>query len=143
MWLSGQQKRPADNGEGQTGTVTMNGSELAVMLESERRGLEIYTPAGYRWTPKVGQRVLVIKGQGEIPCVIGVKKDDDVPDQVGIVAKVLNVSGDSGVRITTRGSATVRGLEIDLDGVVVVNGERLENLIERIVIEVLKGMGIR
>lgn len=67
MWLSGQQKRPADWGEGQTGIVTMGEGETAVLLESERRGLEVYAPAGYRWTPQVDQRVLVIRGPGKSP----------------------------------------------------------------------------
>ena len=67
MWLSGQQKRPTDSGEGQTGIVTMDGGETAVLLDCERRGLQVYSPGGYTWTPKVGQRVLVIQGQGEIP----------------------------------------------------------------------------
>ena len=63
MWMSGQHKRPADEGEGQTGIVTMSGGETAVLLDRERRGLQVYSPAGYCWTPKVGQRVLVIKPQ--------------------------------------------------------------------------------
>ena len=73
MWLSGQHKRPAEQSEGQTGIVTMSGGETAVLMDSERRGLQVYSPAGYRWTPRVGQRVLVIQGRGEIPCVVGAR----------------------------------------------------------------------
>lgn len=51
MWLSGQQKQPSQSGEGQTGIVTMSEGETAVLLETERRGLEVYAPAGYHWTP--------------------------------------------------------------------------------------------
>lgn len=87
MWLSGQQRRPAESGEGQTGTVTMSGGELAVELDSERRGLELYGPAGYRWTPKVGARVLVIEGRGETPCVVGTRQGDYVPEKVTVEAK--------------------------------------------------------
>ena len=29
MWMSGQHKRPAEQGEGQTGIVTMSGGETA------------------------------------------------------------------------------------------------------------------
>ena len=57
MWLSGQQKRPTDRGEGQTGIVTVGGDEAAVQLDSERRGLEVYAPAVYDWTPVTDQRV--------------------------------------------------------------------------------------
>ena len=56
MWLSGQQKRPVEWGEGQTGIVTMSEGGTAVLLESEPRGLEVYAPAGYRWTPQADQR---------------------------------------------------------------------------------------
>ena len=132
MWLSGQHKRPADSGEGQTGTVTMSSGELAVMLESERRGLELYAPAGYRWTPRVGQRVLVIRGQGEIPCVVGARSDGDVPDKVEIQAETLTLAGTS-AGITGEQGVTVEGERVDLNGQVYVNGEKLEDFIARIV----------
>ncbi len=93
MWLSGQQRRPAESGEGQTGTVTISGGELAVELDSERRGLELYGPAGYRWTPKVGERVLVIQGRGEDPCVVGTKTGAYVPDRVTIEAGSIDLNG--------------------------------------------------
>lgn len=93
MWLSGQQKRPAQDSGGQTGVVTMSGGELAVQLDSERRELDIYGPAGYRWTPKTGQRVLVIQGKGEAPCVVGVRQGEDVPCTVSIAADRLELSG--------------------------------------------------
>ena len=123
MWLSGQQKRPADCGEGQTGIVTVGGGETAVMLDSERRGLEVYAPAGYRWTPEVNQRVLVIQGQGEIPCIVGVRQDSARPDSVGISANTVRVSGEA----------------IELRGQVLVNGTPLEDLIARITAELLGG----
>ncbi len=93
MWLSGQQRRPAENGEGQTGTVTMCEGELAVELDSERRGLELYGPAGYRWTPEVGERVLVIEGRGETPCVVGTRQGDHVPEKVTVEAKDVALKG--------------------------------------------------
>ena len=82
MWLSGQHKRPADQGEGQVGVITMSGGETAALLDCERRGLQVYSPAGYHWTPKVGQRVLVIQGKGEIPCVVGARQGGGRPDAV-------------------------------------------------------------
>lgn len=139
MWLSGQHKRPADNGEGQTGIVTMSGGEMAVMLDSERRGLELYAPAGYQWTPKVGQRVLVIQGQGEIPCVVGARQDGGVPDRVGIRAKRLDVNGET-VDIDARDTAAVRGEKVELDGEVYVYGMTLEEYITRVVMKLMGGM---
>ena len=123
MWLSGQQKRPAEHGEGQTGIVTVGGGEAAVMLDSERRGLEVYAPAGYRWTPEVGQRVLVIQGQGEIPCIVGVRQDGARPKSVDIRANAVGVSGET----------------VDLRGRVLVNGAPLEDLIARIAAEAIGG----
>lgn len=138
MWLSGQQKRPAENGEGQTGIVTMSGGEMAVLLDSERRGLELYSPAGYRWIPRVGQRVLVIQGKGEIPCVVGAREDGDVPDRVGIEARELTLEGNEAT-IRAAGDAVVKGANVRLEGQVYVNGETLEELIRRIVLMILGG----
>ena len=138
MWLSGQHKRPADCGEGQTGIVTVGGGEAAVQLDSERRGLEVYAPAGYRWTPEVDQRVLVIQGQGEIPCIVGVRQNSARPDSVEISAKTMNVSGQD-VSVQAEGDAVVAGQTIDLQGKVLINGEPLEVVIARILAMLLMG----
>ena len=138
MWLSGQQKRPADRGEGQTGIVTMGGSETAVQLDSERRGLEVYAPAGYHWTPEVDQQVLVIQGQGEIPCIVGVRQDSARPSSVGISAKNMNVSGQS-VSVRAEGGTVVAGQSVDLRGKVLINGELLEDVIARIAMSLFGG----
>ena len=139
MWLSGQQKRPADSGEGQTGIVTMSGGEMAVMMDCERRGVQVYAPAGYRWTPKVGQRVLVIQGQGEIPCVGGARQDGDGPDQVAVTARQTTVQGDI-VRVAAGEDVVVEGENVRLMGQVYVGDETLEEMIRRIVLEILGGM---
>ena len=138
MWMSGQHKRPADEGEGQTGIVTMSGGETAVLLDRERRGLQVYSPAGYCWTPKVGQRVLVIQGRGEIPCVVGARQDGGTPDKVDIQARRLALEG-TWVDISGRKGAGLQGERVSLDGEVYVNGEKLEELIARIVMELLGG----
>lgn len=67
MWLSRQQKRPHQAGEGQVGRVTIGGDHVAVLLDSERRGLEVYGPGGYRWKPGRGTAALVIQGRGGDP----------------------------------------------------------------------------
>ena len=137
-WLRGQHKRPADRGEGQTGTVTVGGDETAVQLDSERRGLEVYAPAGYRWTPEVNQRVLVIQGQGEIPCIVGVRQDSARPDSVEISAKTMKVSGQD-VSVQAEEDAVVAGKSVDLQGEIFINGEPLEAVIARIVAGMLGG----
>ena len=116
MWLSGQQKRPALSGEAATGTVTIAGDGLAVQLESERRNLELYAPGGYHWTPRVGQRVLVLKNQGEDPCVIGVRQGEEAPEAV-----------------------SVEGGTVDLKGQVLINGVPLETYIAMIVAGMMGG----
>ena len=136
MWLSGQQKRPTDCGEGQTGIVTVGGSEAAVQLDSERRGLEVYAPAGYHWTPEVDQRVLVIQGPGEIPCIVGVRQNSGRPDSVDIRAKAMGVSGQN-VSVQAEESAVVAGKSVDLQGEVLINGEPLEDVIARILATLL------
>ncbi len=93
MWLSGQQKRPPSLGEGQTGTVTMAGSRLAVQLDSEVRDPDLCTPGGYRWTPSVGDRVLVIKGEGEPPCIVGTC-GGSIPNRVQLQAEHLDLVGE-------------------------------------------------
>ena len=65
MWLSGQHKRPAESGEGQTGIVTISGGETAVLLDRERRGREVYSPAGYFWTPRA-----VPGGEGDLKSAV-------------------------------------------------------------------------
>ena len=133
MWLSGQHKRPNRCGEGQTGIVTVGGGETAVLLDSERRGLEVYAPAGYDWTPEVDQRVLVIQGQGEIPCIVGVRQDGARPQSVDIGAKAMSVSGQD---VSVRAGGTV-----DLRGKVLVNGTLLEDVIAQVAARVLGGTG--
>lgn len=141
MWLSGQQKRPADFGEGQTGIVTMSGGETAVLLDRERRGLEVYAPGGYHWTPQAGQRALVIQGRGEIPCVVGVRQGGGTPDSVDIGAKSVEING-QGVSIQSEGTAAVGGGGVDLQGEILVNGEPLPDYIARIVAGLLGGGGV-
>lgn len=140
MWLSGQHKRPAQESEGQVGVITMSGGETAALLDCERRGLQVYAPAGYRWTPKVGQRVLIVQGRGEIPCVVGARQDADLPDAVTVEAKSLGLQGQD-VHVTAQGDAVVQGENVRLKGEVYVNDETLEELIIRIVMMVLAGMG--
>ena len=127
MWLSGQHKRPADQGEGQVGVITMSGKETAALLDCERRGLQIYSPGGYTWTPKVDSRVLVIQGS-------------QVPDQVGVKAKELSLEGEA-VTVKSPGDVTAEGENIRLMGQVYVKEEKLEELIARIVMMILGGLG--
>lgn len=135
MWLSRQQRRVHQAGEGQVGKVTIGGDEVAVLLDSERRGLEVYSPGGYTWTPRPDQKVLVIQGQGEIPCVVGLRQGETPPEKV-------TIETDGGGKAELAGeNAELAGDRIDLNGTVYVNDEELEALITRIVIMILSSMG--
>ena len=147
MWMGGQQKRPADPGEGQTGTVTMSDGELAVLLESERRGVEVYAPAGYRWSPEPEQRVLVIQGRGEIPAVVGVRQGSATPKEAAVEAGQLKLKGSgrlslsggavsvsgSSMNATLSGDAKLNSQNLDLQAQVYIRGELLEDFILRVV----------
>lgn len=140
MWLSGQHKRPAECGEGQVGVVTMSEGDTAVLLDCERRGLQIYSPGGYTWTPRVDAKVLVIQGRGEIPCIAGALQGSEAPDKVNIRAKELALEGE---KITAKavGDQVLEAENIRLMGQVYVKEETLEELIIRIVMAILAGMG--
>lgn len=117
MWMSKQQKQVLPAGGSQTGIVTVSGDSLSVRLDSEVRSPEVYGPAGYHWTPGAGDRVLVIKGEGERPCVLGV---------------------------CGGGKTAAVALEADrvaLDGQVTVNGIALEELVKRLAREVWEELG--
>ena len=102
MWLSEQQKRPAPTGEGRTGVVTMAGDPTEITLDHRIRDPELYGPAGYRWTPTVGDRVLVIRGEGERPCVVGVRGGGS-PAEVELKAESIRLTG----------SVSVNGTDLD------------------------------
>lgn len=80
----------------------MAGDCLAVQLDREVRAPELYGPAGYHWSPKAGERVLVIKGEGELPCLVGVRQGG-APDSVNISAGVVNLQG----------SVTINGVPLE------------------------------
>lgn len=70
----------------------MAGDSLAVRLERELRSPELYGPAGYQWAPRAGDRVLVFKGEGERPCIVGVKQGT-VPESITIQAERIQLQG--------------------------------------------------
>lgn len=140
MWLSGQQKRPADQGEGQVGIVTMSEGDTAVLLDCERRGLQVYSPGGYTWTPKVDGKVLVIQGRGEIPCVVGALQGSEAPDEVSVKAvKELTLEAEK-TTVKAESDVVAEAENVRLMGQVYVKQETLEELIIRIV-RMLLGLG--
>lgn len=129
MWLAKQQKREAAQAAGSIGEVTLGGDTPAVELESERRGLTVYAPGGYRWSPVPGQKVLVLKADGE-PCVAGIPSAGGLnPGEVA-----LDSAGGAAVRLDNQGRVTL-GRDAAVEGQLYVGGKELTALVRGIVQE--------
>ena len=107
MWISGRIKRPSgpDPAAG-LGTVTLEREPVGVYADGERRAVAVFGPGGYRWSPAVGQEVLVLKtgDEGELPCVAGVRCSGGLgPGQVEISA------GAAAVLLSPDGTVTLKG----------------------------------
>lgn len=123
MWLAKQQKREAVQTAGGLGEVTIGGEAPAVELDSERRGLAVYAPGGYRWRPAAGQAVLVLKADGT-PCVAGTPSAGGIaPGEV-----VVESAGGASVRLDNLGKITLTG-NAAVSGTLTVGGRELLALI--------------
>ena len=74
MWMNrGERRVPVEEAAAEVGRVTLGGEPCGVALGGERRLLPVYAPGGYRWRPRVGEQVLVLKAgeDREEPCVVG------------------------------------------------------------------------
>lgn len=120
MWTSERSRRlPVREAEAELGLVTLSGDPAGVVLGGERRQVPVYSPGGYFWRPREGERVLVLKtgGEGESPCVVG-----KVPEQTDLRPGEVCVKGG--------GSTVLLGERcLDLSGEVTINGVPLEEYI--------------
>lgn len=124
MWLARQQKRENVQAAGSVGEVTIGGDAPAVELDSERRGLAVYAPGGYRWRPAPGQKVLVLKADGE-PCVVGAESQGGLaPGEV-----LLESAGGASVRLDGAGTVTL-GANAAVTGQLYVGGIELTELVK-------------
>lgn len=113
MWLSKreeQEKKSPDHAL--TGPVTLAGNEVGAWLEGERRGVAVFSPGGYHWSPQIGDQVLVLKAgeMGEQPCAVGVAQSEGLSP-----GEILIETGKASIRMTPNGN-------IALTGVFTVNG---------------------
>lgn len=99
----------------QAGQVTLAGSPAGVVLEGERRNLPLFGPGGYRWSPRQGETVLVVKtGREEPSALVGVQQEGDLePGEV-----CLSVAQGAEIRLKPDGT-------IALTGRVTVNGQEV------------------
>lgn len=89
MWTTEQSRRlPIDEAAAEVGQVTLEGQPCGVSLGGERRLIPVYTPGGYTWKPRVGEKVLVLKAGSdrEEPCVAGLEQPSNAlkPGEVEI-----------------------------------------------------------
>lgn len=131
MWISSQAKRTGTKtyGGAAVGVVTAGGTENNVYLGTERRGLPVAVPGGYRWRPGVGQQVLVLKTgvDGESAWVLAQPEpqgDELLPGEVELTGP------DCGLKLTGTG-------DVELRGRVCVNGTALEDLVRDLVAQTL------
>ena len=130
MWLSQRFRNEARSEmTAETGPVTLGGIHAGAYLSGERRGMPVYSPGGYLWHPAVGQEVLVIKtgADGETPCIAGVRQEEDPgPGEVLLFSQ----DAQSSIRLSQGGN-------VRISGNVHINGETLEELVSRIVMDIL------
>ena len=135
MWTSSHAKgNGARAGErAAVGVVTAGGRESSVFFGTERRGLPVAAPGGYRWSPKAGESVLVLKTgmDGESAWILA------QPEQQGgdLVPGEVELTGpDCALKLAQLGVVEVRGQ-------VSINGISLEELIASEVRKVLEQGG--
>ena len=133
MWLSQQQKQAGQERPVDIGPVTLTGETVAVELDSERRGLTVYAPGGYRWLPSVGQKVLVLN-TGEGLCVAGALSTER-PSK----GEVELCSGGAAVSLDGTGKVHL-GKDVYVENDLYIDGEELEAMIRRIVVEIVSSM---
>lgn len=123
MWTSSQSRiaKSVPDSQADLGVVTVSAREAGVYLGTERRWLPVMAPGGYRWRPRLGDQVLVLKTgtQGESGCILARQEDaaDELqPGEVELTGK------DCRVKLSADGT-------VELWGEVAVNGVSLEQLI--------------
>ena len=132
MWVSKQtKKRETGGGTARVGVVTAAGQESDVYLGTQRCWLPVMAPGGYRWRPKAGEQVLVLKtgADGESACVLARQEEPGEELQPGEVELYA-----PGCSLKLGGSGRV-----DLCGSVYVNGTALDDMINRAVAAALAG----
>lgn len=118
MWISQQFQQQPQEAAAAFGTVTISGSDNAVMSTQENRGLPVVAPAGLYWRPEVGARVVVL-GQGA-PCILGCQQQCPQTLEPG---ELLLQVGNGAIRLCRDGS-------IHLTGQVYLNDQLLGGLMD-------------
>ncbi len=130
MWISENMKPKTQNQNKaltQMGDVSIGGLELSAVTQGEKRNLKVAMAGGYKWTPEVGQNVLVLSTEDGESIVVGV-----IPDGENLPAGELKIEGDdcyihlkpNGQVRVEGGSVTISGTFVDINGSLSINGEK-------------------
>lgn len=133
MWISNQSKKAGAAGHNaRMGVVTAGGEQAGVYVDAERRWLPVLAPGGYRWRPKAGEQVLVLKtgADGESACILARQEDETADLQPGEV----ELTG-PGCAVRLGGAG-----QVALTGTVTVNGTALEVMIQNAVAQAMAAL---
>lgn len=139
MWTSNRKREGlSQECAADQGIVTLGGDPAAVYLGGERRWVSLYTPGGYQWRPKAGDKVLVVKAgdHREIPCLVG-KRPDELSEEDELSPGSVRIHSGTGVVLLDEEGLTLKGDEVALEGDITVNGQSLQSYIQNIVYQVL------
>ncbi|MBQ3134764.1 MAG: hypothetical protein IJB75_03000 [Oscillospiraceae bacterium] len=123
MWISQQGRCAGKQGhDARTAVVTAQGEQAGVYMDGHQRWLPVAAPGGYRWKPRTGQQVIVIKSgaDAEATYILAQKEAGDCdlkPGEVELYGNGCSVKLDAEGRV-------------HLQGTLVVNGTALESLID-------------
>ena len=123
------------------GIVTLGGDPAAVYLGGERRWVSLYTPGGYQWRPKAGDKVLVVKAgdHRELPCLVG-KRPDALSEEDELPPGSVRIHRGAGVARRHEAGVTRTARKVALKGDIRINGQELEAYIQDIVYQVLSSI---
>ena len=124
MWLSKKAVELHEESIAQIGGVTIGGGNVAVYTDVEQRGLELLSPGGYTWRPKVGQDVLVIKCGGE--AVVAGAKQSGTPADFTAGEVYIKSDGAGSIYLKNDGSLVVSGDTV-INGTLSVQGRLFVN----------------
>ena len=139
MWTSNRKREGlSQECAADQGIVTLGGDPAAVYLGGERRWVSLYTPGGYQWRPKAGDKVLVVKAgdHREIPCLVG-KRPDELSEEDELPPGSVRIHSGTAVVLLDEEGLTLQGDEVALEGDITVNGQSLQSYIQNIVYQVL------
>ncbi len=104
-------------------SYSLEGGEWGAVADREYRRCPVAAPGGYRWCPREGEEVLLLRtGDGDLCAGVSGESLGLAPGEVEIAAwgGAIRLGKDGSVSLTSGGGASVllRG-----DGAVVINGQ--------------------